>query len=79
LIADRERKAEDLIRCDKAKQRQLATTAFAMGLSLRQMSGRASDQVYCPEVGRKPWSRLWRYRRTSIACAIARTANSAGR
>jgi hypothetical protein len=36
-IADQERQAEDLIRCDTAKQRQLATTAFAMGVSLRQI------------------------------------------
>jgi hypothetical protein len=36
-LADHERQAQDLIRCDKAKQRQLATTAFAMGLSLRQI------------------------------------------
>ncbi len=36
-IADLRRDAEDLIACDKAKQRQLATTAFAMGLSLRQI------------------------------------------
>jgi hypothetical protein len=34
-IAALEREAEDQIRCDKAQQRQLATTAFAMGLSLR--------------------------------------------
>jgi hypothetical protein len=37
VIAELQREAEDLIRCDKAKQRQLATTAFAMGLSLRQI------------------------------------------
>jgi hypothetical protein len=36
-IAELEREANDLVRCDKAKQRQLATTAFAMGLSLRQI------------------------------------------
>jgi hypothetical protein len=37
VLAQRERDAEGLVRCDKAKQRQLATTAFAMGLSLRQI------------------------------------------
>jgi hypothetical protein len=36
-IADLRRHAEDWVACDKAKQRQLATTAFAMGLSLRQI------------------------------------------
>jgi hypothetical protein len=36
-IAELERAAEGSVRCDKAKQRQLATTAFAMGLSLRQI------------------------------------------
>jgi hypothetical protein len=36
-LAQRERDAEGLVRCDKAKQRRLATTAFAMGLSLRQI------------------------------------------
>jgi hypothetical protein len=29
--------AEDLVRCGKAEQRKLATTAFAMGISLRQV------------------------------------------
>jgi hypothetical protein len=36
-LADRTRDAEPRIRFDKAKQRELATTAFAMGLSLRQI------------------------------------------
>jgi hypothetical protein len=36
-VADLERDAEGSVRCDKAKQRQLAVTAFAMGLSLRQI------------------------------------------
>lgn len=36
-IAALKRDARDLVRCDQAKQRQLATTAFAMGLSLRQV------------------------------------------
>jgi hypothetical protein len=36
-IAELEREANDRVRCDKAQQRQLATTAFAMGLSLRQI------------------------------------------
>src|SRR5262249_15236232 len=36
-IADLEHAAEGSVRCDKAQQRQLATTAFAMGLSLRQI------------------------------------------
>lgn len=36
-IAELERAAEDSVPCDKAKQRQLATTALAMGLSLRQI------------------------------------------
>ena len=31
------REAEGLVRCDKAAQRRLATTAFAMGVSLRQV------------------------------------------
>jgi len=33
------RQAEGLVRCGKAEQRQLATTAFAMGVSLRQVEG----------------------------------------
>src|SRR5947209_5658110 len=37
VIADLKRAAHDGIGCDKDKQRQLATTAFAMGLSLRQI------------------------------------------
>jgi len=37
VIAQRDRDAEGLVRCDKAKQRRLATSAFAMGLSLRQI------------------------------------------
>jgi hypothetical protein len=36
-IAELQREADDLIRCDKAQQRRLATTASAMGLSLRQI------------------------------------------
>ena len=36
-IAELERAAGGSVRCDKAKQRQLAVTAFAMGLSLRQI------------------------------------------
>jgi hypothetical protein len=36
-IAGLRRDAEGLIRCDKAAQRRLATTAFAMGVSLRQV------------------------------------------
>ena len=36
-IADLRRDAEHSIRCDKAVQRRLTTTAFAMGLSLRQI------------------------------------------
>jgi hypothetical protein len=36
-IAEPERAAEGSVRCDKAEQRQRATTAFAMGLSLRQI------------------------------------------
>ncbi len=32
-----ERRAEDLVRCGKAEQRKLATAAFAMGVSLRQV------------------------------------------
>ena len=35
--ADLRRDAEGSIRCDKAVQRRLATTAFAMGLSTRQI------------------------------------------
>jgi AcrR family transcriptional regulator len=37
LIAELEREAGERVRCDKVKQRQLATTAFAMGISLRQI------------------------------------------
>jgi hypothetical protein len=37
LIAELKREAEGLVRCDRPKQRQLATTAFAMGVSLRQV------------------------------------------
>ena len=33
------RQAEGLVRCGKAEQRELATTAFAMGISLRQVEG----------------------------------------
>ena len=36
-VAGLMREAEDLVRCGKAEQRQLATTAFAMGISLRQV------------------------------------------
>lgn len=36
-IARLKRQAEDLVRCGKAEQRKLATTAFAMGFSLRQV------------------------------------------
>jgi hypothetical protein len=36
-IAALKRGAEGLVRCDKATQRRLATTAFAMGVSLRQV------------------------------------------
>jgi hypothetical protein len=36
-IAGLRREAEGLVRCDKATQRRLATTAFAMGISLRQV------------------------------------------
>jgi hypothetical protein len=36
-IAGLRRGAEGLVRCDKATQRRLATTAFAMGVSLRQV------------------------------------------
>ena len=36
-IAGLRREAEGLVRCDKAAQRRLATTAFAMGVSLRQV------------------------------------------
>src|SRR4051794_357268 len=36
-IAGLNREAADLIRCGKAEQRRLATTALAMGVSLRQV------------------------------------------
>jgi hypothetical protein len=36
-LAEQQRTARDLVRCDAAKLRQLATTAFAMGLSYRQI------------------------------------------
>ena len=38
-IAERERAAEGVVRCDKAEQRRLATAVFAMGLSLRTPAG----------------------------------------
>jgi hypothetical protein len=37
LVVELRRQAEGLVRCGKAEQRRLATTAFAMGLSLRQV------------------------------------------
>src|SRR4051794_14922658 len=37
VIAELRREAAGLIPCDKARQRRLATTAFAMGVSLRQV------------------------------------------
>jgi uncharacterized membrane-anchored protein len=37
VITELQHAAEDHLRLDKDKQRQLATTAFAMGLSLRQI------------------------------------------
>lgn len=36
-VAELERAAEGAVRCDEGKRRQLASTAFAMGLSLRQI------------------------------------------
>lgn len=36
-VAELKRGVEDLVRCGKAEQRELATTAFAMGISLRQI------------------------------------------
>jgi hypothetical protein len=36
-IAGLKREVEGLVRCGKAEQRRLATTAFAMGVSLRQV------------------------------------------
>jgi len=36
-IATLRRQAQELVRLDRPKQRRLATTAFAMGLSLRQI------------------------------------------
>ena len=36
-IAGLRREADGLVRCDRATQRRLATTAFAMGVSLRQI------------------------------------------
>src|SRR5262249_43489926 len=36
-IAELRRDAEGLVRCDTAAQRRRATTAFAMGVSLRQI------------------------------------------
>ena len=38
-VAGLKREAEGLVRCGKAEQRELATTAFAMGISLRQVEG----------------------------------------
>ena len=49
-IAELERAAEGSIRCDKGKQRQLATTAFAMGLSLRQIEDLLGLLLPTPEV-----------------------------
>ena len=49
-IAALERAADGSIRCDKAKQRQLATIAFAMGLSLRQVEDLLGVLLPAPEV-----------------------------
>jgi phage gp37-like protein len=49
-IAELERTAEGSVRCDKAKQRQLATTAFAMGVSLRQIEDLLGLLLPEPEV-----------------------------
>src|SRR5437879_5399767 len=49
-IAELERAADGAVRCDKAKQRQLATTAFAMGLSLRQIEDQLGLLLPAPEV-----------------------------
>ena len=49
-VAELERAAEGAVRCDKAKQRQLATTAFAMGLSLRQIEDLLGVLLPEPEV-----------------------------
>lgn len=49
-VAELERAAEGLVRCDKARQRQLATTAFAMGVSLRQIEDLLGILLPAPEV-----------------------------
>ncbi len=49
-IAALGRAADAAVRCDKAKQRQLATTAFAMGLSLRQIEDLLGVLLPAPEV-----------------------------
>ena len=49
-IAELRREANDRIRCDKARQRQLATTAFAMGISLRQVEELLGVLLAAPEV-----------------------------
>jgi hypothetical protein len=48
-IVELERAAEGSVRCDKAAQRQLATTAFAMGLSLRQIEDLLGILLPAPE------------------------------
>lgn len=48
-VAELERAAEGSVRCDKAKQRQLATTAFAMGVSLRQIEDLLGILLPVPE------------------------------
>jgi len=49
-VAELERAAEGAVRCDKATQHQLATTAFAMGLSLRQIEDLLGLLLPAPEV-----------------------------
>jgi hypothetical protein len=50
VIAALRREAKDLVRCDTTRQRQLATTAFAMGISLRQVEELLGVLLAAPEV-----------------------------
>jgi len=50
VIAELRREAKDRICCDTSRQRQLATTAFAMGISLRQVEELLGVLLPAPEV-----------------------------
>jgi hypothetical protein len=58
-IAGLKRGAEGLVRCDKATQRRLATTAFAIGVSLRQVEDLLG--VLLPAAEDPDHSTLWHW------------------